>query len=250
MRRLGPTLLVALATAAGCEESTGGEGTAGTGGLATAPPPLPCEPATTVPCPCIGGGMGAQTCGADGASYEPCTGCLPAAPSLAPPTSGSGGGVAPDATTAPDAGLDASSELGSSGDAGPGLGPSCGVGLPILCELDVELCCVRSLATDTCVPADVAGRCSCDLADCQVLEVRCDGPEDCLPGEVCCGTLSGGSVYTSFECSAECRYTSDQRQACHVGTDTCPATPTPHVCANSQLLTNVQVCIDPATIEQ
>jgi hypothetical protein len=35
--------------------------------------------------------------------------------------------------------------------------------------------------------------------------------------------------------------------ACHEGETTCP---NGLICANSQLLTNVQICIDPATIEQ
>ena len=123
-------------------------------------------------------------------------------------------------------------------------GVSCGVGLPVLCELEAEKCCVRSLETDTCIEA--SAMCACGKQGCTVMEARCDGPEDCPTGQVCCGTLAGNS-YHQFVCAASCMASGQQRVACH---ETDPKCPGNFICANSQLLTNVQVCIDPASIEQ
>ena len=125
-------------------------------------------------------------------------------------------------------------------------GTSCGVGLPSLCAQGSEKCCTRSLEADTCIATDA--ECTCALQGCTVMEAFCDGPEDCADGEVCCGTLAqSGAGYDSFVCATQCMSTGNQRVACHADETECPAG---DICANSQLLTNVQVCIDPATIEQ
>ena len=139
--------------------------------------------------------------------------------------------------------------------AGSEPGTSCGVGLPVLCDLQSEKCCIRSLATDSCIASEDS--CSCDLPGCTTTVARCDGPEDCADGQVCCGTLSnsgflGGSAgaYDSFECTTQCDSVgsnSRQREACHEDEDTCPSGT---ICANSQILTNVQICIEPSTISQ
>lgn len=238
--------------------------------------PLACVASTERACACTGGATGVQSCDASGAAYGPCMGC-PAADPTAPPAAtpamdgtagapaaqpatpgvdvgvtdpGTPGSEPPPATMTP-----ALPPVASEPDAGaePPLpvtddvdmtGPSCGVGLPKQCELGSEKCCVRSLETDTCIPEGDA--CNCGLSGCSVLEVFCDGPEDCEGGQVCCGTLAGSS-YSSFTCEDSCDYRGSQRIACHEEMDECPAG---DVCANSQLLTNVQVCIDPATIQQ
>jgi hypothetical protein len=102
------------------------------------------------------------------------------------------------------------------------------------------------LETDTCIGADE--QCSCGLGNCETMEAFCDGPEDCGDGEVCCGTLSqSGSGYDTFVCAASCQSSGNQRVACHEQDPKCTGG---DICANSQLLTNVQVCIDPATIQQ
>jgi hypothetical protein len=133
------------------------------------------------------------------------------------------------------------------GTAAPGIW--CGVGLPRLCELETEKCCDRTLQPDSCIASGAA--CECDLDDCQVMEAHCDGPEDCENGQLCCGTLVSdrnvGSRYTTFACSAQCSLEEDRPEACHTGDDTCPAG---LECANSQILANVQICIDPETISQ
>jgi hypothetical protein len=227
-------------------------------------PPLMCAPGSQRACPCPGAGPGTgmQSCDPTGRSYGACTGCPPpqASPMQTPPVAGgvaapiagagAGGAIAPDVTDGGMAGSDASMQSDGSAptldQGGAVAGTSCGVGLPSLCAKDSEKCCVRSLATDTCIAADAA--CECELPGCTVMEAHCDGPEDCADGEVCCGTLaSNGAGYESFMCAAQCMSSGSQRVACHADATECPGN---DICANSQLLTNVQVCIDPATIEQ
>jgi hypothetical protein len=105
---------------------------------------------------------------------------------------------------------------------------------------------VRSLQTDSCIAADAA--CDCPLDGCTTMEARCDGPEDCADGQVCCGTLANnGMGYQAFVCASSCMANGNQRVACHGEETPCPSG---LICANSQLLTNVQVCIDPASIDQ
>lgn len=227
---------------------------------------LSCTPNMPQACPCAGGGVGTQQCAASGDAYLPCTGCpAPAAgnTSIAEPGATSGqlelgstvietGGEGPPLT---DAGTRTNSSLpddtrggsdgGSSlGEQGPTIGTSCGVGLPRTCAIGTEKCCVRSLATDSCIESGAS--CECDAKDCITLEAHCDGPEDCDTGQVCCGTLSGSS-YSEFSCQSDCRYNGTQRIACHQVEPDCPSGT---VCSNSQLLTNLQVCIDPSSIEQ
>ena len=247
------------------------------GNAAAALSPM-CMPNAMQSCPCPGvvGVSGSQLCAADGKSFGACQGCP--APSAATGGAGAsaGTGGAGGAVGAPGAGgaggaagsagaAGASGEGGVGGASGAGgaagaagfpdssldvieaePGTSCGVGLVSLCALGTEKCCVRSLATDTCIPA--ADSCDCDVANCSVMEASCDGPEDCAMGQVCCGTLnSSGAGYDVFECATQCDNQGMQREACHQNMTECPGS---LVCANSQLLTNLQVCIDPATIQQ
>jgi hypothetical protein len=232
--------------------------------------PLSCAANAPRACPCLGQAMamGMQLCNPTGNGYGACTGCPPAPPP--PPVAGAGAaGSTPGAV-----GGSSGSSAGSSGSAGakpsgaggnaapdggtdagdseptPSLGAvrgiSCGVGLPALCEIGKQKCCVRSLETDTCIEA--SAMCDCELQNCTTMETHCDGPEDCESGQVCCGTLGqNSSGYDDFVCAAQCQATGQQRVACHEGETTCP---NGLICANSQLLTNVQICIDPATIEQ
>jgi hypothetical protein len=225
----------------------------GTGAMPVAAPGMSCNAGMEYACPCSGvAEMGTQLCNLDGRSFAPCLGCP--APMIDPAQAGITGGAAMGGAggmlASPDAGPGDAGLLPGPADAAappPALGPTCGVGLPVVCELGSELCCVRSLDTDTCVAADALGACDCPIQGCDVLTVRCDGPEDCDAGQVCCGTLSGGNNYSEFQCAASCDHTGMQRIACHIGSDMCPAGT---ICANSQLLTNIQVCIDPSTIEQ
>jgi hypothetical protein len=274
----------ALACCAALLASACGDDGGGSGDAATTTQPLRCTMGEVRACPCIGQGMGTQTCNATGNGFGTCTGCpAPSAPPRAGSSPTGGGSGTSAAVTAGRAGsmgsagvtasAGAGAGAGGGGNAGAGTagasgasgmggaggsdssaspatgtapGVSCGVGLPALCSLESEKCCVRSLQTDTCIPA--GDTCSCTLSGCTVMEARCDGPEDCPSGQVCCGTLSSnGMGYDRFVCAAQCMSTGNQRVACHEDMKTCPSN---LVCANSQLLTNVQVCIDPATIEQ
>jgi hypothetical protein len=189
---------------------------------------LPCKPFETRECPCIDGSSGTQTCSRSGLSFGSCRGCE---------VRSADGGVS-------FATLDDGSALDSR-NAQPGI--VCGVGLPLLCQPQSEKCCTRSLSVDTCIADDA--QCACDLPDCDVVEIRCDGPEDCAEGQVCCGTLviedSGGAHYSGFSCAAQC--TAQQNLACHEHGQVCPSG---LLCADSQLIPNVQICVDPASLQQ
>jgi len=245
----------------------------GTGQAVQAPR---CNPGDVHMCACPGSAgstqtLGMQICNAMG-TYDVCTGCPAIA---AQPMAGATAGMTPGITGGAAGVAGASGVTGGGGAAAAGAsgsismedsgtpdvivdaseptpagavepGTSCGVGLVSLCELGTEKCCTRSLETDTCIAASEA--CSCGLANCTVMEAHCDGPEDCADGEFCCGTLSqSGAGYDDFTCAAQCDVNGQQRAACHQQEPECPSGLT---CANSQLLTNVQVCIDPATIQQ
>jgi hypothetical protein len=256
----GAAVLLMLAACAG-DEPTRSQNPNPTPGVQTNA--LSCVANAPRACPCVGQGMGMQLCNATGNGYGACTGCPPpagvsGAGGTAPAAAAGAGGAAPgsggSAALPPDAGAmnmpDGGRDAGD-GEPTPSIGAvrgvSCGVGLPTLCEIGKQKCCVRSLKTDTCI--DESAMCDCGgLMGCTVMQTHCDGPEDCAMGQVCCGTLaqnSGG--YTAFECAAQCQATGQQRVACHEGETMCPSGLT---CANSQLLTNVQICIDPASIEQ
>jgi hypothetical protein len=221
-----------------------------------------CIPAEARKCPCVGGAQtGSQVCDASGNRYGACTGCPALAavagtgaggtsgqPSLAG-RSGAGGSTA-GAGGAGGKGFDEATDnaaLMDVGTAAPGIW--CGAGLPALCDLETEKCCDRTLQPDSCIAS--AAKCDCEFPDCQVMEAHCDGPEDCQNGQVCCGTLVSdqdvGSRYTTFACAAQCSLQQNRPEACHTSEDTCPSG---LECANSQILANVQICIDPQTISQ
>lgn len=231
-----------------------------------------CIPGTPRSCPCAGAGEGTQLCSESGDAYGPCNGCFPAvalsaspSPTPAPPmatappppqrpqTAKDGGAPEADAAggttfdaSLPDAGrVDAATEdIAPRGELPVMTGTYCGVGLAVICALATEKCCIRSLATDSCI--DVDAHCTGDVDGGTTLEAHCDGPEDCNDDRICCGTLKG-SGYTEFSCQSSCDYNGTQRIACHSVDADCPGGT---ICAHSQLLTNFQTCIDPATIEQ
>jgi len=188
----------------------------------------PCEPFEARACPCIGGGMGTQTCSRSGHAFGACRGC---------------------AMDDRDGGASlATLDDGTAFDPRVPLpGSVCGVGLPVLCEPQHQKCCARSLSVDTCIEEDE--QCTCPFAECDVVEVHCDGPEDCAEGEVCCGTLEfedgGAAHYSEFSCAAKC--TEQQNLACHEHGQICPSG---LLCADSQLIPNVQICIDPVSLQQ
>jgi hypothetical protein len=274
---VGACALACMVSIVGC----GGEDD--NGGTGNNAQPLTCTPNVQQPCPCVSAiatpVMGTQTCNATGNGFSACMGC-PAHNVSSGGSSGAGGmaagagagGMAGAAgTMAGSGGMAGMAGMGTGGSGGGGggsggsdggtndsdasepapagevaPGASCGVGLVTQCAPDTEKCCVRSLEPDTCIPA--GQDCTCSLQNCATLEVHCDGPEDCADGQVCCGTLSqNGAGYDDFVCAASCQSSGQQRIACHEQDSKCTGG---DICANSQLLTNVQVCIDPATIQQ
>ena len=154
---------------------------------------LTCVAGEMQACACLGQtAMGVQSCNATGNGYGSCLGC----PSLAPSgASGSGGdtagaggsgGASPMTDGTLDAGkMDAATDAGHADaalredsavslPAGAEPGVSCGVGLPALCDLDTQKCCVRSLQTDSCIAVDAT--CDCPINGCRTMEARCDRP--------------------------------------------------------------------------
>lgn len=73
---------------------------------------------------------------------------------------------------------------------------------------------------------------------------ECDGDEDCSDGQVCCGTLSGGTAYVSIQCQDSCEQP-DGFKLCH-GDEVCPTEG--FVCRRSAIIPFefLQVCADPA----
>ena len=247
---------------------------------------LRCEPEEVIECPCPGGGRGRQRCDDSGMNYGVCRGCSAVVPSVASSETVSNAGPASGSEPTGDPGLASSAAAvmgegvagainpmasievaGIEADADDGMadvlqtealglapagaspGVSCGVGLPLLCASSEEKCCIRSLRTDTCI--DINEACECDLPECTTTTAACDGPEDCVNGQKCCGTtraggLPGAGTYENFSCSADCSGRT-RWEACHEGEGTCPSG---LICANSQLLTNLQICISADSIQQ
>jgi len=73
---------------------------------------------------------------------------------------------------------------------------------------------------------------------------ECDGDEDCSDGQVCCGTLSGGTAYVSIQCQDSCEQP-EGFKLCH-GDEVCPTEG--FVCRRSAIIPFefLQVCADPA----
>ena len=83
--------------------------------------------------------------------------------------------------------------------------------------------CLGACPFRCCVGADeMSCRFSCDTA--AMLQIGCDGPEDCSSGDVCCTREnSSGSVLTSACTRNDCRYEASplREQRCHVNSN-CP----------------------------
>ena len=189
----------------------------------------PCKPFEARACPCVGGGMGTQTCSRSGHAFGACRGC---------------------ATDDPDGGASlATLDDGSAFDPRVPLpGSVCGVGLPVLCEPQRQKCCARSLSVDTCI------------ADGRAVHVRVCGVRRGRGalrrsrglrrrrGLLRHARISRTAVprtTRNFWCAAQC--TKQQNLACHEHGQLCPSG---LLCADSQLIPNVQVCIDPASLDQ
>ena len=76
--------------------------------------------------------------------------------------------------------------------------------------------------------------------------IACDDSSDCPSGQVCCGTLSSGSRYTSVQCKTTCNNTPGVRAVrfCNpkAAVDECAALG--KSCTASQSLPGYHVCAD------
>jgi hypothetical protein len=128
-------------------------------------------------------------------------------------TGGSGGGATGGSGGSSTGGSGGSGTGGSGGSVGAGQA-TCGITNPDICALASEKCCVLDPGFDYCGPA--AQPCQCDSGACTLLEVLCDGPEDCASGQMCCGFYDG-TQYTRTECRSSCVMQNGEFEMCHQG---------------------------------
>lgn len=160
---------------------TGGATTGGTGGIT------------------VGGSGGGSGTGASGG-----TGGVPAGGGGTSASGGSGGSSGAGSGGIAGAGGSAGGASGgsagttASGGTGGGSGQSIACGTKS-CALPGSYCCNHPNQPDECL----ASATSCTFG----VEMKCDGPEDCGAGEVCCGAIfvQGQNIsYTSTACAATC----------------------------------------------
>jgi len=62
-----------------------------------------------------------------------------------------------------------------------------------------EICCLTTFPS-------LSGQCLWNTDGCPLgsFAIRCDGPEDCAPSEICCGNYNPGLGYTSVSCASAC----------------------------------------------
>jgi len=74
------------------------------------------------------------------------------------------------------------------------------------CDRASQVCCFTGFPniTTTCTAT----------AQCTNLPGRCDGPEDCASGEICCGTPQGSSCMAAAQCTGQ-----TSARLCHTATD-------------------------------
>lgn len=193
---------------------------------------IACTPGHQALCACAGGGTGLELCRPDGV-YAPCQcgdaggvgGAADADGGLDASAGAGGGAGAAGSGGAGGAGGGAGGAGGSGGaagfdpDAGPGAGRiACGSTGPGDCSLLAgQTCCILNPGLDHCIGANDA--CTCTGPSCTITTASCDGPEDCPPGSVCCGTFANGT-YTKLACAKSCAGASE-REICHPGGQPC-----------------------------
>jgi hypothetical protein len=74
------------------------------------------------------------------------------------------------------------------------------------CDRASQVCCFTGFPTITTM-------CTA-TAQCTNLPGRCDGPEDCASGEVCCGTQTGASCMAQAQCTGQ-----TAARLCHTAAD-------------------------------
>jgi len=148
-------------------------------------------------------------------------------------TGGSGGEVAGGA---------AGSSLGGTGGAGGGL--TGGTPGTVSCDgepcsiQDGGKCCIEDWPSLIFRCLDSTGSCSQTEDD---TEVRCDGPEDCPPQQMCCGRKTGPNTgqYVTLACQDECVDDDEHVVVCGQFPEVCEH----GICKDSGILTGFRMCL-------
>jgi len=215
LQALGALLLVAAcsssedASSAHPDASTGGDaGVAGAGGGGT------------------GGASGSTGACVSGGDCSGCDTCKTWCECLAP--------SAVDACVASCNGTPWDGGTGTGGQAGAG-GATGSAGVLDCAGTD----CFVSQGQECCYALSAGwGQCKDQGTACYGTRVRCDGPEDCDTGQVCCARLaSNGQSYTQVQCRSSCA--SSEFEVCTSNPKVCPTSTS---CLKSALLPAVSVC--------
>ncbi|MCL4751782.1 MAG: hypothetical protein KJ015_16525 [Myxococcales bacterium] len=137
-------------------------------------------------------------------------------------SAGASGGAPSDGGGATDAGASGGTG-GAGGASGVGTG-HCGA---LTCAFSAgDACCKPEGAALYCSNAALSNPCKCSGILCDALEIKCDGPEDCPSGKICCAERGlTSSTWDVVECREKC--TSDpivgstRREVCHPGGQPC-----------------------------
>ncbi|RMG99828.1 MAG: hypothetical protein D6705_02105 [Deltaproteobacteria bacterium] len=160
-----------------------------------------------------------------GACYEPVPEVDTAASTTAPSSSSDGG----------TSGGEACAPVEQS----PGI--ACGPGL--VCSQHTQSCCYAFAGGGEALRCDCPDTCNREAAT--VSEFRCDGPEDCAEGEVCCAEFDGVRTYASCKAADACFQ--EGKLATAMCKDETECAPIPNaVCVDSvfpEIPPNMKVCV-------
>lgn len=142
-----------------------------------------------------------------------------------PDGGGSGGSVASGGAAGGGTGATGGAPSGGTGGgSGVGTGP-CGT---LTCAFSAgDACCKAENVPLYCSNQTLSNPCKCTGILCDTLELKCDGPEDCSAGKVCCAERGlTSSTWDVVECRETCKSDSigaTRRELCHPGGKPCPA---------------------------
>ena len=164
----------------------------------------------------VGGGAGSGGSASGGAAGMASGGAAGSGASAA--TGGSGGSGGTGATSS------GGGTGGGSGGGPPGIGTGpCGA---LSCAFSAgDACCKADGKPLYCSNTKLSNPCKCSGVVCHEIEIKCDGPEDCSAGKVCCaekGLVS--STWDLLECRETCasdRVGATRREVCHPGGKAC-----------------------------
>lgn len=81
-------------------------------------------------------------------------------------------------------------------------------------------CCVPEGGDAHCFGRASGRSCECDGVLCETVEIRCDGPEDCMGDQLCCADKGiTDDFFGSTTCARDCSRSlfGEQREVCHPG---------------------------------